>query len=53
MGAGDSFIAGFLSEFNRTGDMAAALDYAATCSAETVTISGGFGYPHPFDPEND
>ena len=53
MGAGDSFIAGFLSEFIKSSDMEAALDYAATCAAQICTFPGGFGYPHPYDPEND
>lgn len=48
MGAGDSFIAGFLTHFTRTGDMVASLDYAADVSAVTCTCHGGFGYPHPF-----
>lgn len=48
MGAGDSFIAGFLTEFTRSGDMRTALQYAAGVSAETCRCHGGFGYPHPF-----
>lgn len=50
MGCGDSFIAGFLSAFYRSGDMAEALDFAAERAAETCTFYGGWGYPHPFDP---
>jgi len=47
MGAGDSFIAGFLTEFLRSGgDMPNSLDYAADRAANTCTISGAFGYPH-------
>lgn len=49
MGAGDSFIAGFLTKYCDTKDMAQSLDYAATRAALSCTISGGFGYPHPFD----
>lgn len=48
MGAGDSFIAGFLTEFTRGGGMAAALEFAAARAAKTCTFYGGFGYPHPF-----
>ena len=48
MGAGDSFIAGFLTGFTRGDSMEAALDYAAKRSALTCTFYGGFGYPHPF-----
>ena len=47
MGAGDSFIAGFLTEFLRSGgDMSRSLDYAADRAAHTCTIGGAFGYPH-------
>lgn len=48
MGAGDSFIAGFLTSFTKGEGMEQALDYAACCSAKTCTFYGGFGYPHPF-----
>lgn len=51
MGAGDSFIAGFLTQFTRTGNMAESLDFAVSCSAKTCTFFGGYGYPHPFDEE--
>ena len=46
MGAGDSFIAGFLTKYTHTGDPVESLDFAATCAAKTCTIPGGFGYPH-------
>jgi len=47
MGAGDSFIAGFLTEYLRSdGDMTRSLDYAAGRAANTCTIGGAFGYPH-------
>jgi fructoselysine 6-kinase len=49
MGAGDSFIAGFLVHFFDTGNMTASLDFAASCAAETCGFHGGFGYPHPFE----
>lgn len=49
MGAGDSFIAGFLTRFHDSGDIAAALDYAADRAAMTCSFFGGFGYPHPLD----
>jgi len=51
MGAGDSFIAGFLTRFYDINDMKAALDYAADRAAITCTFYGAFGYPHPFDDE--
>lgn len=49
MGAGDSFIAGFLAHFYESDDMAGALDYAAERAAITCGFYGGFGYPHPFE----
>jgi fructoselysine 6-kinase len=49
MGAGDSFIAGFLVSYNDTPDMIGALDFAAFCAAETCSFYGGFGYPSPFE----
>ena len=49
MGAGDSFIAGFLTRYEDTGNMEEALDYAAERSALTCTQRGGFGHPHPFE----
>jgi len=49
MGAGDSFIAGFLTRFYDINDMKAALDYAADRAAVTCTFYGAFGYPHPLD----
>lgn len=50
MGAGDSFIAGFLTAYGDGRPMEEALDYAAERSALTCTIRGGFGYPHPMKP---
>ncbi|MFT8929729.1 MAG: PfkB family carbohydrate kinase [Sporolactobacillus sp.] len=49
MGAGDSFIAGFLAAFvakNLT--ITQSLEFAAIAAAKSCTIDGGFGYPHPF-----
>lgn len=46
MGAGDSFIAGFLTAFGDGKPMEEALDYAAERSALTCTVRGGFGHPH-------
>ena len=51
MGAGDSFIAGFLTYFTKYKDMVKALDFAAKSAAKTCTFNGGFGYPHPFTNE--
>lgn len=47
MGAGDAFIAAFLTRYVDSGDMEASLDFAADRSAYSCTVSGGFGYPHP------
>lgn len=49
MGAGDSFIAGFLTRFCDAGDMVSALDFAAERAAFACGYHGGFGYPHPFE----
>lgn len=49
MGAGDSFIAGFLTAYGDGKTMEEALDYAAERSALTCTIRGGFGHPHVLD----
>ena len=46
MGAGDSFIAGFLSAYGNNLPMKEALNYAAEQSAKTCMIRGGFGHPH-------
>jgi fructoselysine 6-kinase len=45
MGAGDSFIGGFLTEFTSTGDIEAALKFAAMSASVTCGFYGGFGYP--------
>lgn len=49
MGAGDSFIAGFLTRFLNCANMEDALDFAADCAAKTCTHHGGFGYGKPFE----
>ena len=49
MGAGDSFIGGFLTRRILGDDMTLALDYAATAAANSCKIHGSFGYPHPLD----
>lgn len=49
MGAGDSFIAGFLTRYMHTEDMELSLRFAKECGARACTYYGGFGYPHPFD----
>lgn len=46
MGAGDSFIAGFLVKISDGSSIPEALDYAATVSAETCLVHGGWGHPH-------
>lgn len=46
MGAGDSFIAGFLTAYGDGKSMEEALDYAAERSALTCLVRGGFGHPH-------
>lgn len=47
MGAGDSFIAGFLTRRILGDNMEDALDFAAGVAANTCRIHGSFGYPHP------
>lgn len=49
MGAGDSFIAGFLTRYTKSNNMVESLDFAATCAAKSCKFHGGFGYPHPFN----
>jgi len=49
MGAGDSFIAGFLTAYGNGKAMEEALEYAAERSALTCTIRGGFGHPHSLE----
>lgn len=47
MGAGDSFIAGFLTAQIQGKDMETSLDFAATVAAASCRVHGAFGYPHP------
>ncbi|MGD9939928.1 MAG: PfkB family carbohydrate kinase [Clostridia bacterium] len=49
MGAGDSFIAGFLTRFYEGDAITTALEYAADRAAVTCGFYGGFGYPHAFE----
>lgn len=49
MGAGDSFIAGFLTRYEDSGHMEEALDYAAERAAFSCSLRGGFGHPHPME----
>lgn len=49
MGAGDSFISGFLCAFYQALPPEACLDFAASCAADTCGVRGGFGYGRPFD----
>ena len=46
MGAGDAFIAAFLTKYNDSGDLNVSLDFAADRAAYSCTVHGGFGYPH-------
>ncbi len=46
MGAGDSFIAGFLVKVENGCSLSEALSYAATVSAETCLVNGAWGHPH-------
>ncbi|WP_404330244.1 PfkB family carbohydrate kinase [Mesobacillus maritimus] len=45
MGAGDSFIAGFLTAFTNQAGMESALEFAAKRASITCGYYGGFGYP--------
>ena len=46
MGAGDSFIAGFLTRRVLGANMEDALRFAAGVAAKTCQVRGSFGYPH-------
>ena len=46
MGAGDSFIAGFLTAYADGNGMRRSLEYAAERAALTCGVRGGFGHPH-------
>ena len=52
LGAGDSFIAGFITAYKKGSDIEESLAYATKCAAKTCTFYGGFGYPHPFPEKN-
>lgn len=47
LGAGDSFLAGYLTGVLTGRSVEAALDHAAECAANTCSYFGAFGYPHP------
>lgn len=47
LGAGDSFLAGYLTGVLTGRTIEAALDFAAECAAATCGYFGAFGYPHP------
>jgi fructoselysine 6-kinase len=47
LGAGDSFLAGYLTGILTGRSVEAALDFAAGCAASTCGYFGAFGYPHP------
>ncbi|EME73063.1 fructoselysine 6-kinase [Bacillus sonorensis] len=48
LGAGDSFIAGFLTAYMKERDLKKALMSAAETAADTCLIYGAFGCGHPF-----
>lgn len=48
LGAGDHFIAGFLSSFGKGESIPEALRFAAQCGADACSHYGGFGYGKPF-----
>ncbi|OAZ60649.1 Fructosamine kinase FrlD [Bacillus siamensis] len=48
LGAGDSFIAGFLTAFCEKQDITPALRQAAETAAKTCSVYGAFGYGHPY-----
>lgn len=47
LGAGDSFLAGYLTGILTGRTVEAALDFAAGCASATCGYFGAFGYPHP------
>jgi len=47
MGAGDAFIAGFLTTQINGASIENALQHAATCAATACGWNGAFGHPHP------
>lgn len=47
LGAGDSFLAGYLTGILAGQPIEAALDFAAACAATTCSYFGAFGYPCP------
>lgn len=49
MGAGDRFIAGFLTRLTSGDTMEASLYFAAEAAAKACLEPGGFGYGHPFE----
>lgn len=49
MGAGDAFIAAFLTRYFEACDMKESLRYAAEQAAEACQCHGGWGYPHPLE----
>ena len=49
MGAGDSFIAGFLTAHGNGAGISESLRYAAKRAAATCLVHGAFGHGHPFD----
>lgn len=46
LGAGDSFLAGYLTGVLTGRSIEAALDFAAECASATCGYFGAFGYPH-------
>ncbi|WP_152658096.1 PfkB family carbohydrate kinase [Oceanobacillus sp. CFH 90083] len=47
MGAGDSFIAGFLTSYTANKNIEAAIEQGTRSAENTCQVYGGFGYPQP------
>lgn len=47
MGAGDAFIAAFLTKYHPGGGMEESLSYAAEMASAACQCHGGWGHPHP------
>lgn len=47
MGAGDSFIAGFLTSYQTNKNIPKAIEHGTKSAEKTCQVYGGFGYPQP------